>query len=144
METFDDEVPLLHLLPLLQRIISLTETHKKFGVTKSQIIIFIVLHYRESVTMSEIAQCISSSKEQATRAVAALCDNGLVERYEDPSNRTHVYIRFTAAGKAYIQQLMQGFRAEITSRLTSSLEDDDIQKLNSAVQTAVDILSKVR
>ncbi|MDO5445855.1 MAG: MarR family transcriptional regulator [Eubacteriales bacterium] len=144
MGTCEDEIPLLHLLPLLQRIIGLTETHRKFGVTKSQIVIFIVLHYRESVTMSEIAKYISSSKEQATRAVAALCDNGLVERYEDPGNRTHVYIRFTGTGKTYMEQLIREFRTDIFERLASSLDEDDIQNLNQAVMTTVEILSKVK
>ena len=144
MASSDDEVTLLHLLPLLQRIIGLTETHKKFGVTKSQIMIFFVLHYRGSVTMSEIAQCISSSKEQATRAVAVLCDNGLVERYEDPSNRTHVYIRFTESGKANMQRLIHEFRTDIYNRLTSSLDDDDIRKLKQSVLTTVEILGKVK
>lgn len=144
MGTCDDEIPLLHLLPLLHRIIGLTETHREFGVTKSQIIIFVVLHYRGSVTMSEIAKYISSSKEQATRAVAALCDNGLVERYEDPHNRTHVYIRFTWAGKVYMEQLNRKIRTDIFERLTSSLDDGDIQDLNQAVRTTVEILSKVK
>ena len=144
MISCDAEIPLLHLLPLLQRNIDLSETHKKFGVTKSQLFIILVLHFRENATMSEIARYISSSKEQATRAVAALYDNGLIERYEDPSNRTHVYIRLTEAGKAHMRRLIQEFCSEISARLTSSLEDDDIQKLNSAVQTAVEILSKVK
>ena len=144
MGSCDDEITLLHLLPMLQRIIGLTETHKKFGVTKSQLMIFFVLHYRGSVTMSEIAQCLSSSKEQATRAVAALCDNGLVERYEDPSNRTHVYIRFTENGEKNMQQLMKEFRTNIYNRLTSSLDDEDIQKLKQSVLTTIEILGKVK
>ena len=144
METCDDEIMLLHLLPLLHRIIGLTEAHKKFGITKSQAIVFFVLHYRDGITMSEIAKYISASKEQATRTVAALCDNGLVERYENPNNRTHVYIRFTEAGRENMQRLIQEFRTDIYNRLTSSLEDDDIHKLNQAVLTTVEILGKVK
>lgn len=144
MQTCDDEITLLHLLPLLHRIIGLTETHRKFGITKSQAIIFFVLHYRDGITMSEIARYISSSKEQATRTVAALCDSGLVERYEDPRNRTHVYIRFTEAGRENMQRLVQEFRTDIYNRLTASLNDDDIQKLNQAVRTSVEILGKVK
>ena len=144
MGTCDDEIPLLHLLPLLHRIIGLTETHRKFGITKSQAIVFFILHYRDGITMSEIAKYISSSKEQATRTVAALCDNGLVERYENPNNRTHVYIRFTEAGREEMQRLVQEFRTDIYNRVSSSLDDEDIQKLHQAVLTTVEILGKVK
>ena len=144
MGTCDDEITFLHLLPLLHRIIDLTETHRKFGITKSQAIIFFVLHYRDGITMSEIAKYISSSKEQATRTVAALYDNGLVERYENPNNRTLVYIRFTEAGREEMQRLVQEFRTDIYNRLSTSLDDEDIQKLHQAVLTTVEILGKVK
>lgn len=144
MDNSGDEITLLHLLPILQRIISLTDTHKKFGITKTQITIFLILHYKGSMTMSEVAQFISSSKEQATRAVAVLCDNGLVERYEDHDNRTHVFIRLTEIGKEHLQQLISKLREEIAKRLSSSLDEEEIQRLNQAVNTTVEILNKVK
>lgn len=144
MENAEKETQLLHLLPLLHRIVRLTDAHKKFGITKSQMIIFIVLYYRGTVTMSEIAQYISSSKEQATRAVAALCDNALVERCDDPDNRTHVLIRFTEAGRAFMGQLTAWLRAEISRKLSACLAEDELQKLHQSVQTTVELLSKVK
>ena len=144
MENTGDEVTLLHLLPILRRIIGLTDTHKQFGITKSQIIIFIVLHYRGSVTMSEVAQYISSSKEQATRAVAVLCDNGLIERFEDAGNRTHVLIRLTEQGKAHLQRLIAKLRSEVAERLAASLDEEEIHELNQAVNTVVTLLGKVK
>ena len=144
MEYTEKETELLHLLPLLYRLICLTEAHKKFGITKSQMIIFIVLYYREGVTMSEIARYISSSKEQATRAVASLCDNGLVERCEDAANRTRVLIRFTEDGRNYMRQLVSWLRTDISQKLSASLSTDDLQRLHQSVQTTVEILGKVK
>ena len=43
-----------------------------------------------------------------------------------------------------MQRLIQEFRTDIYNRLTSSLEDDDIHKLNQAVLTTVEILGKVK
>ena len=94
--------------------------------------------------MSEAAQYISSSKEQATRTVAVLCDNGLVERYEDSGNRTHVFIRLTDKGKEQLQQLISKFRFEIAQRLSASLSEDEIQMLEQSLHTAAVILSKVK
>jgi len=139
-----DEITLMHLLPILLRIISLTDIHKQFGITKSQILIFFILHHKGSMTMSEVAQFISSSKEQATRAVAVLCDNGLIERYEDHDNRTHVFIRLTETGNERLQQLISKLRIEITKRLSASLDEDEMQRLNQAVNTTIEILNKVK
>lgn len=139
-----EEVPLLRLLPMMQRIVRLTDAHKQYGLTKSQAVVLIALHYRESVTMTEIAQYLSSSKEQATRTVAGLFDLGLVERFEKPENRTHVYIRFTEAGRDFMQRFGQQLRAEIAKRLEESLTGEEIEQLRRSVQTSVDILSKVK
>lgn len=144
MENSGEEIPLLRLLPMLQRIVSLADIRKDFGITKSQMVIFLVLYYRKSMTMSGIAEYLSSSKEQATRAVAALCDHGLVERFEDPCNRTHVYIRFTDEGKEYMQQLLLRLHTEVSQKLTASLSEEDMQTLCRSVQTSVEILSKVK
>lgn len=144
MNNTEEELPLLHLLPILQRIISLTNVHKDFGLTKSQMIIFIVLQYKGSMTMSEIAQYISSSKEQATRAVAAIYDRGLVERFENPCSRVHVHIRFTDKGAEYMQQMLRQMRAELSEKLHASLSEADIALLRKSVQTTVDILSRVK
>ena len=144
MENQSDEQPLLRLLPILSRIIQTADVHKKYGLTKSQIFIFLVLRYKGSMTMSEVAQYISSSKEQATRTVASLCDHGLLERYEDSGNRTHVHIKFTAAGEEYMQQLAEQLKAEISRKLTSCLTEEDIETLRSSVETTIEILSRVK
>lgn len=139
-----EEVPLLHLLPVIHRVIKLTDAHKQYGLTKTQTVMLIALYYRESVTMGELAQYISSSKEQATRAVAALCDNGLVERFENPENRTHVYIRFTDKGREFMRQLSKMLRAQIDERLALSLTEDELAALRQSVRTSIEILSRVK
>ena len=139
-----EEIPLLRLLPILQRIVCIADAHKKFGVTKSQMIIFLVLYYRDGVTMSEIARYISSSKEQATRAVATLCDSGLVERYEDPGNRTLVLIRFTDKGRETMHELLLWLRSNVAEKLSASLSEEELVRLHQSVQTTVELLSMVK
>ena len=143
MERNGEETPLLILLPSLQKIISLTEIHKIFGMTKSQIRILISLHYRKNMTMSEVAHNLSSAKEQATRVVSTLYEQGLVERFEDPRNRTHVYIRFSELGKQYMQKVLEELNREVSQKINASLSDEDIALLNKSVQTTVEILNKI-
>ena len=140
----DEEVPLLYLLPILQRIVRLTDAHKEYGLTRSQVIVLVALCTRESVTMSEVAQYMSSSKEQATRAIAPLCDQGLVERFEIPENRTLVCIRFSEKGKNFMKMFEARLRTEITAKLHASLSDAEINALRTSICTAVELLSKVK
>lgn len=144
MENSIEESPLLRLLPALQRIISLEEVHKIFGMTKSQINIFILLYHRESATMGEVAHYLSSSKEQATRAVSALCDCGFVERFDDPLNRTHVNIKLTEKGKAHMQSMICELNSQIIEKISAALSQDDVNLLNLSVQKTVEILNNVK
>ena len=93
-----EESSLLTVLPLIQRLILSSINREKFPFTKTQLSIFALLSSRDSLTMKEVAGYISSSKEQATRAVAPLVDAGYVERFVDPSNRTWIHIRLTPDG----------------------------------------------
>ena len=137
-----EEVPLLSLLPILKRMVRLADTHKQYGLTQSQAVVIIALKNRGSVTMSEVAQYLSSSREQATRAVAALYDRGLVERFELPRNRTHVYIRFTEAGEKLTEELEAHLHEQISTRLQARLSTEEIAALRSSVQTSIDLLNK--
>ena len=76
--TAGEDLPLLQLLPLTHRMIALAAIKKEYGLTKSQGIILMALFYRGTVCMSQIADYLSSSKEQATRAVAGMVEHGLV------------------------------------------------------------------
>lgn len=139
-----EDIPLLPLLPMLMRVVKLADAHKQYGMTKQQMIVLLTLYRRDCATMGEIAQFISASKEQATRVVASMCDQGLVERFELPENRTHVYIRFTGQGRDYMRQIGRTLGAEIRDRLTASLTPDEIEQLRGSVRSAVELLGKVK
>ena len=140
----EEDIPLLQLLPVLMQVAGLKDAHKKFGITKSQLNIFIGLFKNGNMTMSEISQYISSSKEQATRTVASLCEQGLVERYENPSNRTHVHVRFTDKGREYMKYLSQQVYFDISEKLHACLSEDEILSLRESLKNTLNILSKVK
>lgn len=77
---------------------------KQFGFTKSQLLVFLALRSCESLTMTQTAEHLSSSKEQATRVVSPLVDGGYVERHVDTDNRTKIHIRLTDKGSTYIEE----------------------------------------
>ena len=139
-----DESPLLTALPLIQRLVYGSIDRKEFIYAKSQMVILLALHIRRELTMKEVAGYLSSSKEQATRAVAVLVDDGLVERFEDPSNRVHVYVRLTPLGEAYLQKLSGTMKNAVKIRLEDSLSPEQIARLESFLLGAIDILQNVK
>ena len=140
----DEEFPLLRLLPLTQRLFSLTELRRHYGLTKSQITILIALYYRDTVTMSRIAEYIASSKEQATRAVAGMVENGLVERWENSENRTRVYVRLTETGRTYLEKCRDELHTQLREKVDAALSPEEKEQLRASLETVVTLLSKVQ
>ena len=138
------EEPLfLQALPQLHRLILGSDSLKHLGFTKTQLIVLISVGRRKQLHMGQIAEYISSSKEQATRAVAPLVDRGLLERHSDPDNRTHVCVTLTAAGRALMDQCREDFTAELEERLDKSLSPEEREALARAVTTLIRLLDKV-
>lgn len=140
----EDESPLLSILPLIQRLVFSCVDRKEFPYTKSQMSILTVLSLRSSLTMKDVAGYLSSSQEQATRSVAPLVDANLVERFTEPSNRVHVHVRLTDAGRAYLWHISGLLQAKMEKRLESSITADQAAKLKASLQQAMSILQEVR
>lgn len=79
-EILEPRLNMLRTLPLMHRLLRLIFTGEREHMTKTQFYILITLFLRPSLTMTQIAERIGASKEQATRAVAPLADEGLIVR----------------------------------------------------------------
>ncbi len=142
---YDEEQDLLFTtLPMIQRAVFRCWDNEHFSYTKSQLILFLILLRRESATMKEVASFLACSKEQATRVVAPLVDSGLVDRYIDHCNRNFIHIRLTETGKTYIMAQMKTYHRNTESLLSQYLNEEERQTLFKSLQTAMDLLEKVR
>lgn len=142
-EEIGEELSLLRLLPLTHRLFSLTDTKKQYGLTKSQMLILLALFYRGTVCMSQIAAYLSSSKEQATRAVAGMVEPGLIERFERPDNRTHVYVRLTDAGRDYVVKCCTELNRQVEEKLEAKLTAKERGELRESLCTVISLLDKL-
>lgn len=132
----------LLLLPLLSRFLA-PPAHMTARLTKTQLLIVTLLSSRESLHMSQLAAYLSSSKEQATRAAAPLVEAGVLERFEQPENRTKVFLRLTPEGKQLAEELVAHFSAQLRARAAQSLTEPEQQELCEAAATLVRLLSKL-
>lgn len=138
-----DDAQLLALLPLLNKTIVSCINLKDFGYTKTQFIIFFALSCRGELSMSQLAGYISSSKEQATRSVAPLVDDGMIERHIPHENRTRVYVQLTAKGQAYMDQWKTQFRRQIQELFLQRITPEEKRELEEATETLIRILRKL-
>lgn len=139
----DDNSQLLSLFPLVNKTVVSAISLKEFGYTKTQLMIFAALGKYENLTMSQVAGYISSSKEQATRAVAPLVDDGLMERYVDPENRTRIHIRLTPKGESFSQHYKSRFFENLKKMMRDKITQEEMLELKQAVETMIRILSKL-
>lgn len=143
LQSDSSELPLLRLIPLINRI---TENHKQREkkYTKSQSIILLALYYRGLLTMSQIAAFLDSSKEQATRAVAHLVDEEMVKRISSPDDRKHVYVELTDKGRESVEDYNTEMKERIRGKIDASLTDEEKIRLQQSLATVIDLLSKIQ
>jgi len=112
-------------------------------LTKTQFVILMSLMTDGDLTMKTVAMHISSSPEQATRAVAPLVDAGYVERYTNPQNRTHVYIRLTELGRTCAKELSDRISRKMLPKLLTELSEEELTRLSGAADVLNALLRTV-
>ena len=142
-ESFCDNTQLLSLLPLITKTVLAAAELRETGYTKSQLLILAALFRRNDLTMGKVAEFISSSKEQATRAVAPLVASGLLERYVDPENRTKIHIRLTDLGRKTLEQNNRHILHNLYQIFKERISDDEMLELKASAESMIRILSKV-
>ncbi len=109
---------LFEIFTASQRLILNSIDHQQVRFTKYQLYLMMTLARRDTLTMSQAASCIGCSKEQATRLVATLVEDGYVERLHRQENRKLVYIHLTDKG----EQVMCLERAEAKEKLKAQID----------------------
>ena len=85
------------------------------------------------LTPSELAEIEAVKRPTATRIVAKLAGEGLVDRAGDPTDGRVSLVSITAAGSALLSQMRSRKNAYLASRL-DELEPDDVAALERAAQ----------
>ena len=139
-----DQLPLLHLIPLTHRLLKLEDALKEYDLTKSQLYILAAIYYRGCLTMTQVSESISSSKEQATRAVALLVEKGYIKRFELENDRKHVYVELTDAGRQILEAVRTRAVSGFHKKLDNAVSEEEKQQLIESLHTVISILGKVK
>ena len=133
------------LLDLAARLrLAVTRTARRLrqeadsGLSPSQTAALATIERRGPLTPSELADIEHIKRPTATRVVARLEEDGLVERASDPSDGRASLVSATEAGTALLREMRGRKNAYLAQRL-EALPDDDV----AALERAAAILERV-
>lgn len=124
---------------LVRSILYSRNGKKSTKYSKTQMAALAALYWHRELRMSQIAELVSSTREQMTRAINPLVEDGLVERFSDGRNRKQVYVRLTEEGFQYVRQFLK----ERFYHIQEKLSENDAARFTDATRTIVEILSKL-
>jgi DNA-binding MarR family transcriptional regulator len=102
------------------------------SVTVVQYTALTVLRRRDGLTSAELARNSFVTAQSMADVVAALEQQGLIERDRDAGNRRRLVIRLTAAGQALLAELDPTVR-RLEERMLANLDASEVRALRQAL-----------
>ena len=96
-----------------------------------------------ALTMSELAQRLKISRQQATQTVNRLCECAFIRRLYDNSDRRCIKVEITAQAEKYIDQVYYQDTAFLDN-LQRCMDKEDLQELAQAIETLLRILPRLK
>lgn len=133
---------LYELYPLSRKLVFDTFDKKKYDITRTQQIIMLSLSGCTTLTMSQLAEKINTSNEQATRTVAQLVEKGFVARMQNPKNRRIINIALTDEAREFIKRTKNDIKDEMLKRF-STITDEEMEEFYDALIKVESVLRRV-
>lgn len=133
---------LFEIFTVSQRLILNSLDRRQVRFTKYQLYLMMALSRKHYMTMGQAAASIGCSKEQATRLVASLVDEGYVERLHSKENRKLVMIQMTEKG-AEVMQFEKSTARENLKEEMDRLSDEDKDIFFQAVRQLAEVLKRL-
>ena len=137
-----------HFLEFSMRFLSFTKTHfrkeneLRAGSLAFHALINLQILSRQELTMSELAQEMMITKQQLTRLVNDLENQGFVERIHNPVNRRQVYIHITPEGIAMLDEVKKAM-AEHAAAAMAVFDDGEKAEIDACLTRLTELFSKL-
>jgi DNA-binding MarR family transcriptional regulator len=102
-----------------------------------------LLERKGPLPVSAIGKQLAVAKQNMTKVIDKLNDQGLVERRSDPKDRRIVSISLTEIGRVSLKESRAVLKKIIKKNL-AELSGEDIRSLDSAFQTIRSVVSKLK
>lgn len=108
-------------------------------LTLAQIKVLLVLLWRDSLTVSEVAEQLGVGQPTASHLVDRLVRAGWVLRQENPADRRYTLVQLSEQGRGMIERLHQG-RLEQLRTCLRHLSPDELICVQQGLQTLAQAL----
>lgn len=133
---------LMKLFPNYNQHLHMLLSINNLDLTKTQLKAILIIANEQTMSMSELADHMCISREQATRVINLLADRGLIHREIHPGNRRQIDIRLSSQGITCLEDM----KATYSELLFSSLDrlgPEELQKFLDAVDVVIHTLGKL-
>lgn len=128
----------LSLFQKLRKLVFESFDESSIHTTRTQQMILTVMADGKTFSMSELARLISTSNEQATRAVSQLVKMELIERSLNESNHRIVNIKLTEKALEFMGEIRELAVKKLSAELFGT-EKPDKKKLSHVVSLLKDL-----
>lgn len=145
MDTITNDIGITALFEIFfscQKVLLHSLDYREIKFSRHQFYTLLALGGRESMTMGRVAESLAASREQATRVVASLVEEGYVERFYDENNRKKVYVRLTPKGRGFIEKEKDYVKHQLETRF-AHLSDAELDEFLTCLSHIKAILKKV-
>ncbi|MGN0622029.1 MAG: MarR family winged helix-turn-helix transcriptional regulator [Porcipelethomonas sp.] len=133
---------LLRLLPVYNHCFQNFANLRSFDLTKTQLRILIILNQRSKITMGNLADSISASKEQTTRAVSPLAEKGYIFRSVNENNRRRLNVELTDKGEELLKKLRKACESQLIEAF-EKLSETETAEFLSSLNVIINTLDKI-
>jgi DNA-binding MarR family transcriptional regulator len=113
------------------------------GVTVAQCHLLLETEHLGSANLGELSAALELDKSTLSRTVDALCQNGMIDRKDDPDNRRKVSIQLTGEGKAKTASI-NALCDKAYTRVFSFIPEDRHSGVIEAVELLAEAMKKSR
>ena len=138
---FDESI--LLSFPLMHRLLHVSYDGEQKHLTKTQFIILISLYLYGELPMIQLSKLNGITKEQATRALSPLVEDGLVTRSISESNRSYVYVRLSPDGKERVRDMLKRCAKRLDSLAETRLSAEEFSELGQHLTALRLLLYKI-
>jgi MarR family transcriptional regulator, transcriptional regulator for hemolysin len=114
---------------------------RQFGMTRAQWAVLLKLERHEGVQQSELAEFLEIQPITLTRLVDRLCDNGLIERRPDPTDRRAKLLYLTPAARPLLERISEQVEA-VAGQVLEGIDPEAIDAVLKELGLARDNLRK--
>ena len=133
---------LMKLFPNYNQHLHMLLSINDLDLTKTQLKAILIIANEQTMSMSELADRMCISREQAMRIINPLADRGLIHREIHPGNRRQIDIRLSTQGITCLEDMKATYSELLFSSL-DRLEPEELQKFLDAVDVVIHTLGKL-